>query len=214
MKRVISIILCLIIALSGIGASIENTLGADVIMVYIAASGKGKTYHDEGCRYAEKPITLEEAHKQGLTPCKQCKPPYIDADGNVVEQEKDSFTERSQYISEGFDPRNIELETVLSTCFSEIGYDETEQVLVVHFCHGGLYAYYQITEEDYSALMNAESLGTYYNQEIKGQFPCEKLGYTRSLDELTDIYGPLIDAIESGDYSAAEETLRDLIPAA
>lgn len=76
---------------------------------------------------------------------------------------------------ESDEDRIIRVETSDSTCFSEIGYDEYRGVLYVTFrSSGASYVYSEVPNEVWKSLLNAESKGSYYNKEIKGQFPCKK----------------------------------------
>ena len=62
-----------------------------------------------------------------------------------------------------------------SSCFSEVGYSEAFETLVVTFRGSGkTYCYTSFTPADWTAFRAADSLGSYYNKNIKGNFPCEK----------------------------------------
>ena len=67
------------------------------------------------------------------------------------------------------------VDTPESTCFSQIGYDYDHGLLYVTFrSSGASYVYSEVPNEVWKSLLNAESKGSYYNKEIKGQFPCKK----------------------------------------
>lgn len=67
-------------------------------------------------------------------------------------------------------------ETPKSTCFSSVGYDiGTETLFVVFRDSGAKYAYDEVPAAVYRALCNAESMGGYYNKNIKGQYDCTKV---------------------------------------
>jgi hypothetical protein len=67
------------------------------------------------------------------------------------------------------------LEYVDSTCFESVGYDDNEEVLYVRFLDSGsVYAYYGVPYYEYDELVNADSIGGYYNDYIKGQYDCEQ----------------------------------------
>jgi len=80
-------------------------------------------------------------------------------------------------INYSFDLGNVDMEdTPDSSCFSEIGYDEQNEVLVVVFRDSGsMYAYYDVPEGVWDDLYFASSMGSYYNKNIKGQYDCEKI---------------------------------------
>ena len=62
-----------------------------------------------------------------------------------------------------------------SSCFSKIGYSEAFETLVVTFRGSGkTYCYTNFTAADWAAFQAADSLGSYYNAHIKGNYPCEK----------------------------------------
>ncbi len=67
-------------------------------------------------------------------------------------------------------------ETPDSSCFSAVGYDSTEKVLYVQFRDSGaIYSYDDVPALVYSDLMNAESMGSYYNGYIKGHYTAHRL---------------------------------------
>lgn len=76
-----------------------------------------------------------------------------------------------------FSPADIELQdTSRSTCFSAVGYDAEQEVLVVQFRESGSrYFYSEFPSSEWESFISAESLGKYYNAFIKGQFPSERL---------------------------------------
>ena len=80
-------------------------------------------------------------------------------------------------INEGFDWGQVSMQnTPESSCFSKIGYSANNEILVVTFRDKGTsYAYYEVPQSIWEKLCQAESKGSYYNKEIKGQYYCEKL---------------------------------------
>lgn len=91
---------------------------------------------------------------------------------NVEDAEPIENTSEDDY----FDYTNVEMESVESTCFSEIGYDEEYEILLVRFLESGsLYEYYGVPEDVYEDLLYSESPGGYYNDYIKGQYECDRL---------------------------------------
>ena len=62
-----------------------------------------------------------------------------------------------------------------SSCFSQIGYSAAFETLVVTFRDSGSrYCYTSFTAKDWAAFQAADSLGSYYNTKIKGNYPCDK----------------------------------------
>jgi tyrosyl-tRNA synthetase len=62
---------------------------------------------------------------------------------------------------------NIVREQVESDSLASIGYNPETQTLEVEFKHGGVYRYYNFPADEYDELKNADSLGTYFNENIK-----------------------------------------------
>ena len=64
-----------------------------------------------------------------------------------------------------------------SSCFSQIGYCQSERVLVLKFRDSGItYLYLDVSSSTWSSLRNASSAGSYYNSYIKGRYTCYKWG--------------------------------------
>ena len=58
----------------------------------------------------------------------------------------------------------------------KIGYDSAERVLFVQFRKSGtIYSYDDVPALVYSDLMNAASMGGYYNEYIKGYYTAHRL---------------------------------------
>lgn len=58
-----------------------------------------------------------------------------------------------------------------STCFSKVGYDAGNQVLMVVFRESGVeYHYYGVPEDVWEEFYDSTSLGRYFNAEIKGNY--------------------------------------------
>ena len=63
-----------------------------------------------------------------------------------------------------------------SRSLRELGYDLDKQVLEVLFHNGSLYRYEQVPAEVVQALLEADSLGRYFNQVFKAcDFPYRRL---------------------------------------
>jgi hypothetical protein len=61
--------------------------------------------------------------------------------------------------------------TVESTAFATVGYDEARELLQVEFCGRALYHYFGVPAAVYQQLLCAPSMGSYFNQAIRGRFP-------------------------------------------
>ena len=65
----------------------------------------------------------------------------------------------------------MERAAVTSGNLAEVGYDPETETLEVMFRHGGVYQYYNLPLIIYERLMQADSLGKFFNSEIKGRYP-------------------------------------------
>lgn len=68
-------------------------------------------------------------------------------------------------------------ETPDSSCFAYVGYDDEYEVLALVFRSNEqrAYLYREFLYDDYRAFMAADSLGGYYNENIKGKYPGERI---------------------------------------
>lgn len=75
-----------------------------------------------------------------------------------------------------FSPYDLTLYSVDSDAISELGYDADERVLVARWRNTGIrYAYYDVPEEVYNALMAADSLGSYFYYNVRMSYVYERL---------------------------------------
>ncbi|RTZ01966.1 KTSC domain-containing protein [Flavobacterium sp. GSP27] len=58
-------------------------------------------------------------------------------------------------------------QSVESSNLASIGYDAENEILEVQFKHGGVYQYFDVPENVYEELMNADSHGQYFDRNIK-----------------------------------------------
>lgn len=56
---------------------------------------------------------------------------------------------------------------VASSNLASIGYDAANEILEIAFNHGGVYQYFDVPENVYDELMNADSHGQYFDRNIK-----------------------------------------------
>lgn len=61
----------------------------------------------------------------------------------------------------------MERTPVTSTTMSSVGYDPEESTLEIEFTTGEIYQYHDVPLEIYEGLLNAPSLGRYFNFVIK-----------------------------------------------
>lgn len=70
----------------------------------------------------------------------------------------------------------VDMQKVNSSLFSEVGYNPEVKHLFVRFADSGAaYVYTNLTQEYFTGMMQAESIGTYFNKTIKGNFPCFRI---------------------------------------
>jgi hypothetical protein len=68
----------------------------------------------------------------------------------------------------------IEMNAVKSSNIDRIGYDEPSKTLAIEFRTGATYHYYEVPKDVYESLKNAESVGAYFAQNIKGSYAFHK----------------------------------------
>ena len=64
--------------------------------------------------------------------------------------------------------------SVNSSNIEQIGYDKKDNVMEIIFKGGGSYSYADVPEEEYKALLGADSIGSYFHT-IKGRYKFTKL---------------------------------------
>lgn len=69
----------------------------------------------------------------------------------------------------------MERQPVTSSNLAEVGYDPELETLEVQFKHGGVYQYFNVPAFMHQRLMNADSLGRFFNAEIRNHYPEAKL---------------------------------------
>ena len=89
----------------------------------------------------------------------------------------DANTGAARTVPSLYDGRDVEwIETPKSTCFSYIGYDSENEILVVVFREScKVYYYEEFSRSNMDTFKAQYSLGGYYNKYIKGYYPCTKV---------------------------------------
>jgi hypothetical protein len=64
---------------------------------------------------------------------------------------------------------------VLSSNIAEVGYDAETKVLEIMFNRGSVYQYDDVPAFEYTNLVNANSVGQYFNMMIKNQYKFRKI---------------------------------------
>ncbi|RTY84798.1 KTSC domain-containing protein [Flavobacterium sp. ZB4P23] len=65
--------------------------------------------------------------------------------------------------------------SVKSSNLASIGYDAENEILEVQFKHGGVYQYFDVPENVYEELMNADSHGVYFSANIRNDYEYQKM---------------------------------------
>ncbi|WP_373539088.1 KTSC domain-containing protein [Chamaesiphon sp.] len=69
----------------------------------------------------------------------------------------------------------IEMLPACSTMAAQVGYDREREILQIEFNSGAVYQYSAVEPELWAELQSTDSIGSFYNQEIKGLYPSTKI---------------------------------------
>ncbi|MUG93853.1 KTSC domain-containing protein [Scytonema sp. UIC 10036] len=70
---------------------------------------------------------------------------------------------------------SIEMLPVSSSMADAVGYDPEEQVLQVEFHNGAVYQYYGVEADTWEELHEADSIGRFFNENIRGRYSSERI---------------------------------------
>jgi len=73
------------------------------------------------------------------------------------------------------DEEEIPMLSVNSSVAYAIGYDADSQILQVEFQGGEVYQYFDVEAETWEDFYSADSIGEFFNQEIKGNYECDRI---------------------------------------
>ena len=74
-----------------------------------------------------------------------------------------------------FEEEPIVMLPVISSMAMAVGYDRNEHILQVEFQSGSVYQYLGVDEDTWEDLHSSDSVGSFFNQEIKGRYDCDRL---------------------------------------
>ncbi|PHM09195.1 KTSC domain-containing protein [Nostoc sp. 'Peltigera malacea cyanobiont' DB3992] len=74
-----------------------------------------------------------------------------------------------------FEEEPIVMLPVVSSMAMAVGYDRNEHILQVEFQSGAVYQYLGVDEDTWEDLHSSDSIGSFFNQEIKGRYDCDRL---------------------------------------
>jgi hypothetical protein len=69
----------------------------------------------------------------------------------------------------------IEMLPACSSMAAQVGYDEEREILQIEFNSGAVYQYSHVEPELWEDLQSTDSIGSFYNHEIKGYYPSQKI---------------------------------------
>lgn len=61
-----------------------------------------------------------------------------------------------------------------SSMIDHVSFDDDTNVLAISFRQTGKYLYYGVPRSTFDALCEASSTGSFFNEQIKGNFPCRR----------------------------------------
>lgn len=67
---------------------------------------------------------------------------------------------------------------VSSSMANAVGYNSDQQILQVEFHNGAVYQYADVDEHTWEELHQSESIGRFFNDEIRGRYECERVDNT------------------------------------
>ena len=70
------------------------------------------------------------------------------------------------------------LTNVNSSNIASAGHDPESNIMVIQFRNGATYQYLNIPEQTYQDMLNAPSIGQYFNSHIRGKFEYNKINVT------------------------------------
>jgi hypothetical protein len=69
----------------------------------------------------------------------------------------------------------VERQSVSSSNLVSVGYDSASETLEVEFKNGHVYQYYNLPRFMYEQLMQAPSLGSFFNMNIRNAYACGRI---------------------------------------
>jgi KTSC domain-containing protein len=69
----------------------------------------------------------------------------------------------------------MDRQPVTSSNLLSVGYDPDAETLEVEFRKTGVYQYYNVPQFMHERLMAADSIGTFFNANIKNSYACSKM---------------------------------------
>ena len=122
----------------------------------------------------------EYLSKLNLTRCPICIDSVSESDTSsygedIVYSIENDTAQKSSDKDKGFDYSAVPLKQVESSFIDAVGYSEEYRVLLIKMNGSYLYRYNDVDVSVYRDFINADSLGTYFNANIKGQYDYERI---------------------------------------
>jgi hypothetical protein len=76
----------------------------------------------------------------------------------------------------------IPLNPVKSSALTHVAYDSAQQILYVVFKNGRAWRYYKVPDSAYRAMVQAPSVGGYFQTSIKRTYGCTEIGDIAALE--------------------------------
>lgn len=71
-----------------------------------------------------------------------------------------------------------------SSFINHVSWDSDFQNLAIRFSTGTVWVYYNVPENKYKALIQAKSVGAYFNKNIRDNYPSERYAYPSEVSNL------------------------------
>lgn len=65
---------------------------------------------------------------------------------------------------------------ISSSMLTRARYDEPEKKMVIQFKDGSMYEYADVDEDEFQSMVNASSPGSYFHENIKGNYGDRRVG--------------------------------------
>jgi hypothetical protein len=70
----------------------------------------------------------------------------------------------------------MQMTQVQSSNVAEVGYNSDTEELQIIFLNGSSYLYLNVPQNEYENLLQAPSIGSYFNRYIRNQYPYDRIG--------------------------------------
>ena len=64
-----------------------------------------------------------------------------------------------------------------SSFITNVSWDPNSEILMLRFVSGSTWAYHNVPEDVYEALVRSPSVGEYFNKHIRSKYPSESINY-------------------------------------